>query len=277
MYVRLVVNGPLPRRSHPARSADRHSPDAAPLVRAAQETVESEPDAFPIREPFGLTVVGGSKPARQKGYGADDPILEILVDVGLIADERLQQWFRASTDPSIGGASAVSLTGISFRDGIAAAEAQVREHLNSGEQILAVGRADDVTEAPGATGGHSFVMVTDRALRWVMNHDLRLEASLDLGSITDVSERTAAHRYAIDLDHRPIRHAHFVPAHRVLSFEWGGEIANDVFTRTSIAFSRRDTAAASALRERLTAHGLLETEPPQPGAAEEPFTPPSGL
>lgn len=164
----------------------------------------------------------------------------------------------------MGDAFAVSLTGISFRDGIAAAEAQVREHLDPGEQILAVGRADDVTEAPGGTGGHSFVMVTDRALRWVTFHDLRLEASLNFDAVTHVSERTAAHRYAIDLEHRPIEHAHFVPAHRVLSFEWGGEVVNDVFTRTSIAFSRQHTAAASALRERLTVRGLLLIHPPAP-------------
>ncbi len=197
--------------------------------------------------------------------------------MGLIADERLQKWFRASTDPSIADAFAVSLTGISFRDGIAAAEAQVREHLDSGEQILAVRRADDVTEAPGSTGGHSFVMVTDRALRWITFHDLRLEASLDIEAITHASERTAAHRYAMDLEHGPIRHAHYVPAHRVLSSKWGNKIAYDVFTRTSIAFSRRETAAASALRERLKASGLLAPEPPQPGAPEEPFMPPSGL
>jgi hypothetical protein len=47
-----------------------------------------------------------------------------------------------------------------------------------------------------------------------------------------------------------------VPAHRFLKWEWGNDFANAVFTRTSIAFSRRDTAAASALRDRLRARGL---------------------
>jgi hypothetical protein len=102
MHVRLVVNGPLPRRSDPARSADRRSPDASPLVRAAQGTIEHDPGAFPIREPFGLTVVSGSKPPTFEGYGVDDPIIEVLVDVGMVADERLQEWFRISIDPSLG-------------------------------------------------------------------------------------------------------------------------------------------------------------------------------
>ena len=124
-----------------------------------------------------------------------------------------------------------------FHQGLAACEAQIRAHLEPGEHALAVGRGEDVTEA-GAGPGWTFVMVTDRVLRWIPNLDLRLEASLALDSVTDVTERTVAHRYAIDLEHRPLTRLHHVPKHRFLKFEWGNDFANDVFTRTSLAFSR---------------------------------------
>lgn len=120
-------------------------------------------------------------------------------------------------------------------------------------------------------------MVTDRALRWIPHLSLKLEASLALDSATDVSEGFHVHRYAIDLRHRPLTRLHRVPAHRFLWFEWGNDYANDSFTRTSIAFSRRDTAAASARRECLKAHGLLAVDPISSRATEEPFPPSSGL
>lgn len=191
-----------------------------------------------MREGFGLTVVTGFKLPKRRGYGVDDPIVEILVDVGLIVDEREQ---------------------------LAACDAQVRNHLEPGEHVLAVGRCEDVTEEGRMGPLRTFVMVTDRAVRWIANLDLPLEASLDLDSVTGVTERMSTHRYAIDLEHRPLTRLHHVPAHRLLKFEWGNDFANDVFTRTSLAFSRRDTAAALALRERSTARGLLPAHPPGPG------------
>ena len=149
-----------------------------------------------------------------------------------------------------------------FREQIAACDAHMRNRLARGERVLAVGRGEDVTERGGGMPGWTFVMVTDRALRWIMHLDLKLEASLDLDDITGVAEKTVAHRYAIDLEHRPLTRLHHVPAHRFLRFEWGNDFAHHVFTRTSLAFSRRETAAARALRERLAARGLLSIDPP---------------
>lgn len=277
MYVRLVVSGRPPRRADPARSADRRSPNAAPLVLAAEDALARDPEPFPIREGFGLTVITGFKPPKHRGYGVDDPIIEILVDVGMIADERLQEWFRASSDASLGDSYVVTLSGTSFREQLAACDAQVRNNLEPGEHVLAVGRGEDVTERGGGMPGWTFVMVTDRALRWITHLNLGLEASLDLERVTGVSERMAAHRYAIDLEHRPLRRLYHVPAHRLLTFEWGNDLAIGVFTRTSIAFSRRDTAAALVLRERLAARGLLPVEPPTSQEHEEPPAPSAGL
>jgi hypothetical protein len=84
-------------------------PRRRPLFPAAG-TIEDDPDAFPIRETFGLTVVTGVEPPTFEGYGVDDPIIEVLVDVGMIADERLQEWFQASTDPSLGDGYVVTVS-----------------------------------------------------------------------------------------------------------------------------------------------------------------------
>jgi hypothetical protein len=164
----------------------------------------------------------------------------------------------------------------SFREGVAACETQIRTHLEPGESVLALGRGEDMTERAGAPGW-TFVMVTDRALRWIPHLDLTLEAALRLESVTDATERTDAHRYAVDLEHRPFTRLHHVPAHRFLTFEWGNDFANDVFTRTSLGFSRRDTAAALALRERLAARGLLPLDTPTSEGSEEPSAPSTGL
>ncbi len=57
-----------------------------------------------MEQPFGITVVFGIPPpdAGSGGYDAIDPILEILVDIGLIADARQARWQRQITDPKAG-------------------------------------------------------------------------------------------------------------------------------------------------------------------------------
>jgi len=104
----------------------------------------------------------------------------------------------------------------------------------------------------------TFVMVTDRRLRWVPDARPRFEAALDLDGVTAVSQRMKTHRYAIALEHAPLRRLHHVPAHRLLMFAWGNAVAEDLFTRTELASSRRDTAAARALREQLSLRGALD-------------------
>jgi hypothetical protein len=150
------------------------------------------------------------------------------------------------------------MTGQQLREQVTACEERVRDHLEYGEHVLAVGRSADVTERAGMAGW-TFVMVTDQALRWVMHFDLKLEASLSLDSITGMIERMSAHRYTVDLEHRPITRLHHVPAHRFLWFEWGNDFANVSFTRTALEFSRRDTAAAVALGEQLVARSVPVT------------------
>ncbi|MGH2655887.1 MAG: hypothetical protein ACRDIZ_04190 [Actinomycetota bacterium] len=102
MVVTLSIGGVPPDRTHPGRCADLDSPNAGPLAKVAQEFMARAPDAFPLRDPFGITVVfGNTKPAFE-GYGAIDPIIEVLVDAGMIADERLEDWERELQDPMQG-------------------------------------------------------------------------------------------------------------------------------------------------------------------------------
>ena len=44
-----------------------------------------------------------------EGYGVDDAIIEVLVDVGLIVDERLQRRFLASFDGALGDSYTVTI------------------------------------------------------------------------------------------------------------------------------------------------------------------------
>jgi hypothetical protein len=64
---------------------------------------------FPIRDPFALTVVSGASMPDYEGYGVDDAIIEVLVDVGLIVDERLQRRFLASFDGALGDSYTVTI------------------------------------------------------------------------------------------------------------------------------------------------------------------------
>jgi hypothetical protein len=95
-------------------------------------------------------------------------------------------------------------------------------------------------------------MVTDRKLRWVPGTNMRNEASLNLDDVDSYEEQTVAHRLMVTLEHQPLSRPHHVPAHRFLMFEWGDAVSSDPLPRTRLAFSRRDTEAAVALREQLT-------------------------
>jgi hypothetical protein len=136
----------------------------------------------------------------------------------------------------------------------------VRTHLEPGERVLAVGRCEDVTERGDidqAGGAWTYVMVTNRMLRWAPHAELRFETSLELDTVRRVREESMAHRYGIALEHQPIVRRHHVPKHRFLIFEWGNAVASTPFPVTKLAFSRRDTEAARALRDQLAVRGVV--------------------
>jgi hypothetical protein len=142
---------------------------------------------------------------------------------------------------------------MTLRVRVHACYALLRSHLDPDEWIVAVGRCEDITmrgsiDSPGWT----YVMVTNARLRWVPNFDPRFEAALPFNSITAAWERSSKHRYAIALEHAPLTRPHWAPAHRFLTFEWGNRLVWTPLTRTVLAFSRRDTHAAIALRHRVS-------------------------
>ena len=140
-------------------------------------------------------------------------------------------------------------------------DAVVRNHLESDEHVLAIGRCEDITQRGGSIdrGGAAwtYIMVTDRKLRWVPHANLRFEASLELDAVSAVSERLVKHRYGIAMTHAPLSRPHWVPKHRILIFEWGNAIVTTPLGRTKLAFSRRDTEAALALQNQLAVRTLL--------------------
>jgi hypothetical protein len=96
--VTLVVPDPPPTRTHPGRSADRNSPNAQDLARAA--LVASGPPAFPLTF-AGLTLVFGRTipDVDPLGYQPQDPIIEVLAEVGAVRDPEAY-WSSFSQDAS---------------------------------------------------------------------------------------------------------------------------------------------------------------------------------
>ena len=157
-----------------------------------------------------------------------------------------------------------------LRQRLESCEADLRARLDPDERVIALGRCEDITARGDIDSGGAawtFVMVTDRRLRWVPYVRLRYETNVDLDGVTAVFEQTSAHRYAMTLHHAPVRALRDVPAHRFLWFQWGNAEAVRTLLVTTMAFSRRDTAAALALRAALDRRGIVPrviASPPRP-------------
>ena len=103
--VSLTVDSPPPARHDPGRCADRSSPDALPLFLAAAAVVAEEPDAFPIRAGVGIVVTSSEELPEPSGHGPTEAMIEVLVDAGVLADERLVEWERYNVRPETTGYS----------------------------------------------------------------------------------------------------------------------------------------------------------------------------
>jgi hypothetical protein len=103
MDVELSVAGPVPRRTHPGRCADRRSPNASALFEAAATVVGAAPDSFPLRGKVGVEFTSEEPLPGHDGYDAATAIEEVLVDAGVLSDERQvdREWHLI--DPSLKG------------------------------------------------------------------------------------------------------------------------------------------------------------------------------
>jgi hypothetical protein len=139
--------------------------------------------------------------------------------------------------------------------------------LEPGEQVLARGRAfepSDVLRFDLSTvisGPGCAVAVTERCVLWVSRDDDRWVRSLPFALVRSYAEITQAHRYALALDHESIERLQSVPAHQLLWWAWGNAEAVQCVTGSVLAFSRRDTKAARAIRSRLQAMAVPAGEP----------------
>ena len=87
MLLTLVVPDPPPTRADPGRSADRHSPNASNLVRAASALLAAHPEVFPLRFSRIEVRFGRTMPDTDPlGYPPDHAIYEVLQDVGVVIE-----------------------------------------------------------------------------------------------------------------------------------------------------------------------------------------------
>jgi hypothetical protein len=139
--------------------------------------------------------------------------------------------------------------------------------LEPGERVLARGRAFEPRDAlrfdlsAVISGPGCAVVVTERGVLWVSRDDDRWVRSLPFALVRSYAEVTQAHRYALALDHESIERLQWVPAHQLLWWSWGNAEAVRPARSSALAFSRRDTKAARAIRSRLQAMGVPAGEP----------------
>src|SRR5215213_5515561 len=138
--------------------------------------------------------------------------------------------------------------------------------LEPGERILAQGRAfepyrDSFELSELISGPGCAVLVTDRRVLWVSRSDQRWMRILPFAVVRSYLELTQAHRYALVLDHEGMERWRWVPAHRFLGWSWGNAEDLRPVRRSVLGFSRRDTAAARAIRAQLQAAGVPAGEP----------------
>src|SRR4051812_1676733 len=98
MIISLTVPDPPPTRERTGRAADRGSPNAGPLVRAAEAMVEANPGLFPLTFSSYRIVFGKTRP-EVDGYEPHHAIYEVLQDVGLVIEP--ESWYAdEGQDPS---------------------------------------------------------------------------------------------------------------------------------------------------------------------------------
>ena len=160
------------------------------------------------------------------------------------------------------------------------------ERLDADEKVVARGRAfepvfdtweDDLAHLVSGPG--EAVVVTDRRLLWVGREGPEWVRSLPFGTVRSFAQVTQTHRYALILEHEPAERARLT---FVVPFARQGRMKTVVrkVDRSTLAFSRRDTEVAGALRAALHASGAVEAPQiilprPEPNAGSSVYTRPA--
>ncbi len=125
--------------------------------------------------------------------------------------------------------------------------------LEPNEAVLAEGRIDEASFENSQSMG--YVVVTDKRVIVCPTLDAERAFSIPFPSITSFSEAEEKHRYYVHLRHNPIERQDWVP-----HFARRPKLEVISTRETFLRFSRRNTAAAGALRERLAAKSIVCTE-----------------
>jgi hypothetical protein len=99
----VSVEGEPPERHDAGVCADRSSPRAAPLFAAARRIVERDVAAYPLNDPVRCSVISAAPLRDHDEYDAITAIEEVLVDAGVLLDERLVLEERTEIQPSTPG------------------------------------------------------------------------------------------------------------------------------------------------------------------------------
>jgi hypothetical protein len=136
-------------------------------------------------------------------------------------------------------------------------EVRLRGLVPAGETIAAVGTAEELRSLGaniGSGGGSTFIVVTsERLLFATWGSRQRPHEEFRLDEVTHWASGTQYNCGALVLTHPPTTRRQWVPAHRILWFEWGDTEADVTRTQTIFRFSRPDTRVAKALHSALSA------------------------
>jgi hypothetical protein len=140
------------------------------------------------------------------------------------------------------------------------------QRIEPDERVLAQGRAfepqgEELNLGQLISGPGCAALVTERRALWVGRGDPRWIRDLPFAVVRSWVELTQAHRYALALDHEDLDRMRWVAAHRFLVWSWGNAEEVRPAGRSVLGFSRRDTAAARAIRARLQAGGVPAGRP----------------
>ena len=103
--VSFEIDAPPPVRHDAGRCADRSSPNALPLFQIASHHVAMNPGAFPIRARVAVVITSAEPSDEPDGYSIATAVEEVLIDAGVLADERLVVTHRHEIRPNMDGYS----------------------------------------------------------------------------------------------------------------------------------------------------------------------------
>lgn len=141
----------------------------------------------------------------------------------------------------------------------------LRQHLQPGEVEIAWGRCDyrpTLAEAPLGSG-HTFVLLTDNRTLWTDFLGPERVYDLRFSDLRSFSEGSYKHRWVVLLHHGPAVRMESISPKWYRPTSWHMPPTDEPVerTKTVLAFSRRETAAAQVLLLKLEEFGVPRGEP----------------